>query len=148
MNDINVKVKDLAGHDMTMDKGGHAGHGISMNREEHEGHSAHVDHSGHEQMFRKKFWISLVLSIPVLIFSQSVQSWLGYSVPEFPGSNWIIPVFAVNVFLYGELPFLKMAVPEIKNRKPGMMTLISLAISVAFVYSVAALFLPTSVSFF
>ena len=118
---------------------------------QHEGgndHKAHTDHSGHEQMFRQKFWVSLALSIPVLVFSPALQSWLGYSVPDFPGSRWITPVFAVIVFLYGGLPFLKMAVPEIKNRQPGMMTLISLAISVAFVYSVAALFLPTSVTFF
>ncbi len=140
-----------AGHDMNMkemDIGEHADHSMSTNQGGHEDHSAHVDHRGHEQLFRKKFWISLVLSIPVLIFSSSVQSWLRYSVPDFPGSNWITPVFAVIVFLYGGLPFLQMAVPEIKNRKPGMMTLISLAISVAFVYSVAALFLPTSVTFF
>jgi Cu2+-exporting ATPase len=143
-----MKANDQSGHEMSKDKGGHAGHGMSMNREKHKGHSSHVDHSGHEKMFRKKFWISLGLSIPVLFFSPSVHSWLGYSAPEFPGSNWITPVFAVIVFLYGGLPFLQMAVPEIKNRKPGMMTLISLAISVAFVYSVAALFLPTSVSFF
>jgi len=148
MKDMDIKAKGSSGHDMTMDMGGHAGHGMSMNRKEHEGHDAHVDHSGHEQMFRKKFWISLVISIPVLIFSPSIQSWLGYNVPEFPSSKWITPVFAVIVFFYGGLPFLKMAVPELKNRKPGMMTLISLAISVAFVYSVAALFLPTSVTFF
>jgi Cu2+-exporting ATPase len=145
-----------AGHDMSKQEkdikaevqSAHDGHDSSGNHEGHKDDSAHVDHSGHEEMFRKKFWISLVLSIPVLFFSSSIQSWLGYSAPEFPGSNWITPVFAVIVFLYGGLPFLKMAVPEIKNRKPGMMTLISLAISVAFVYSLAALFLPTSVSFF
>jgi Cu2+-exporting ATPase len=111
-------------------------------------HKEHADHSGHEQMFRQKFWVSLALSIPVLVFSPTLQNWLGYTVPDFPGRQWITPVFAVIVFLYGGLPFLKMAIPEIKNREPGMMTLISLAISVAFVYSVAALFLPTSVSFF
>ena len=99
-------------------------------------------------MFRQKFWVSLVLSIPVLIFSPSIQSWLGFSLPDFPGSSWITPVFAVIVFLYGGLPFLQMAVPEIKNRQPGMMLLISLAISVAFIYSLAALFLPTSTTFF
>jgi Cu2+-exporting ATPase len=99
-------------------------------------------------MFRQKFWISLVLSIPVLLFSPTIQSWLGYSLPEFPGSGWITPVFAVIVFLYGGIPFLQMAVPELKNRQPGMMTLISLAISVAFVYSLAALFLPSSMTFF
>ncbi|OJX47938.1 MAG: copper-translocating P-type ATPase [Chloroflexi bacterium 44-23] len=127
---------------------GHENH--EMNNNEHSGqdHSAHVDHSGHEQMFRRKFWVSTLLSIPVLVFSSSIQSWLGYSLPAFPGSNWITPVFAVIVFWYGGIPFLEMAVPEAKNRQPGMMTLISLAISVAFIYSVAALFLPTSVTFF
>lgn len=127
---------------------GHKNHDPHKNHDDGQDHSAHVDHSGHEQMFRKKFWVSLVLSVPVLIFSSSIQTWLSYSVPEFPGSTWITPVFAVIVFLYGGMPFLQMAVPEIKNRQPGMMTLISLAISVAFIYSVAALFLPTSVTFF
>ena len=125
-----------AGHDMD-----HEGHGEND-------HAAHVDHTGHEQMFRQKFWVSLVLSIPVLLFSPSVQAWLGFSLPEFPGSQWITPIFAVIVFAYGGIPFLQMAVPELQNRQPGMMTLISLAISVAFVYSVAALFLPTSTTFF
>ncbi len=111
-------------------------------------HTAHVDHTGHEGMFRRKFWVSLVLSIPVLLFSPSIQAWLGFSLPAFPGSSWITPLFAVVVFLYGGLPFLQMAVPELKNRQPGMMTLISLAISVALVYSVAALFLPAGSTFF
>jgi Cu2+-exporting ATPase len=126
----------------------HENHDMHHKQSGGQDHSAHVDHGGHEQMFRKKFWVSLILSIPVLIFSPSIQTWLGYTAPEFPGSTWITPVFAVIVFLYGGMPFLQMAVPEIKNRQPGMMTLISLAISVAFVYSVAALFLPTSVTFF
>ena len=126
----------------------HSDHGNGHDHQKGNDHSAHVDHSGHEQMFRQKFWVSLALSIPVLVFSPALQNWLGYAVPDFPGSRWITPVFAVIVFLYGGLPFLKMAIPEIKNRQPGMMTLISLAISVAFVYSVAALFLPTSVTFF
>ena len=96
----------------------------------------------------RRFWISLVLSIPVLVFSPTLQDWLGYTIPDFPGSEWITPVLAVIVFLYGGIPFLQMAVPEIRNRKPGMMTLISLAISVAFVYSLAALFLPGQTGFF
>ena len=114
----------------------------------HQDHKAHVDHSGHEQMFRQKFWVSLVLSLPVLLFSPSIQAWLGYRLPAFPGDQWITPVFAVIVFVYGGIPFLRMAVPELHNRQPGMMTLISLAISVAFVYSLAALFLPASTTFF
>jgi Cu2+-exporting ATPase len=122
-----------------MDHTTHAGHGD---------HQAHVDHTGHERMFRQKFWVSLVLSIPVLLFSPSIQTWLGFSLPAFTGDQWITPVFAVIVFLYGGIPFLQMAVPELKSRQPGMMTLISLAISVAFIYSLAALFLPTSTTFF
>lgn len=127
---------------------GHENHEMKSEDQNGQDHSAHVDHSGHEQMFRKKFWVSLILSIPVLFFSSSIQTWLGYNAPEFLGSTWITPFFAVIIFSYGGIPFLQMAIPEIKNRQPGMMTLISLAISVAFVYSLAALFLPTSVSFF
>jgi Cu2+-exporting ATPase len=99
-------------------------------------------------MFRRKFWVSLLLSIPVLVYSEMLQMWLGYTAPAFPGSGWIGPIFAVIVFFYGGWPFIEMAVPEVRNRKPGMMTLISLAISVAFVYSVAALFLPDTMDFF
>jgi Cu2+-exporting ATPase len=116
--------------------------------ENHEHEGAHVDHTGHELMFRNRFWISLLLSIPVIAFSPFVQETLGYELPTFPGSEWITPVFAVVIFLYGGLPFLRMAAPEVRNRKPGMMTLISLAISVAFVYSLAALFLPEGTTFF
>jgi Cu2+-exporting ATPase len=99
-------------------------------------------------MFRRRFWISLLLSIPVLVYSPALQDWLGYTAPAFPGSEWITPVFAIIVFLYGGVPFLQMAVPEVRNRKPGMMTLISLAISVALIYSLATLFLPGQTSFF
>jgi Cu2+-exporting ATPase len=111
-------------------------------------HKAHVDHTGHEQMFRRRFWISLVLSIPVLLYSPTLQDWLGFSMPTFPGSQWVTPIFSVIVFLYGGVPFLQMAVPELRNRQPGMMTLISLAISVAFVYSMATLFIRTGTAFF
>jgi Cu2+-exporting ATPase len=112
------------------------------------GGQAHVDHSGHEMMFRQKFWISTLLSIPVLVFSPSIQSFLGYSLPPFPGREWITPVFAVIVFIYGGIPFIQMAIPELRNRQPGMMTLISLAIGVAFIYSLAAIFLPSGSTFF
>ncbi len=108
----------------------------------------HAGHQGHEAMFRKRFWISLVLSLPILAFSPSLQSWLNYSAPEFPGSQWITPLLSIVIFAYGGTPFLRMARPELQDRQPGMMTLISLAISVAFVYSLAALVLPTGDSFF
>ncbi len=114
----------------------------------HAHHAASADHRGHEQTFRQKFWICLALSIPVLIFSPEVQSFLSFHLPEFPFSGWITPVFSIAVFIVGGLPFLRMAVPEIRNRTPGMMTLISMAISVAFVYSLAAIMLPNEMSFF
>lgn len=107
-----------------------------MEHAEHgQGHEGHVDHTGHEQMFRKRFWVSLVLSIPVLFYSPSVQDWFKYSAPPFPGSEWIAPVVSILIFAYGGTPFLRLAVPELRNRRPGMMTLITLAISVALVYS-------------
>lgn len=97
-----------------------------------------MDHSGHEQMFRRRFWISLLLSIPVILFSETIQDLLGFHTPTFPGSAWIAPLFAAIVFAYGGIPFLQMAIPEVRKRQPGMMLLISLAISVAFIYSLAA----------
>jgi Cu2+-exporting ATPase len=99
-------------------------------------------------MFRRRFWICLPLSLPVLIFSPSLQEWLGYTAPAFPGSDWITPVLSVVIFAYGGLPFLQMAWPELLDRRPGMMMLISLAISVAFIYSLAALFVGGAQSFF
>ncbi len=136
------------GHDEHSRHNGHAGHSEHAGGDEHEGHGAHTDHTGHETMFRRRFWISTLISIPVLLYSPAIQNWFGFSVPEFAGSQWLTPVFAVFVFFYGGMPFLKMAVPEIKNRKPGMMTLISLAISVAFIYSIAALFISVETAFF
>ena len=113
-----------------MGHGGHEGHD----------HGGHVDHTGHEAMFRKRFWVSLVLSIPVLLYSPLVQRVLGITPPAFPGSDWVAFALSVVIFFYGGLPFLQMAVPELRRRAPGMMSLISLAITVAFVYSVVAQF--------
>ncbi len=115
-----------------------------MNHEDEEGGM----HAGHEQMFRRRFWINLLLTIPILVFSPTLQEWLGFSIPDFPGSRWIGPLFAFAVFFYGGLPFLKMARPEIQKGKPGMMTLISMAIVVAFVYSIFALFTNPGSGFF
>ncbi len=114
----------------------------------HDGHGDGGMHEGHEQMFRRRFFVSTLLSIPVLLYSETLQAWLGFSVPAFPGSEWINPVFAVVVFAYGGVPFLEMAVPELEDRTPGMMTLISMAITVAFVYSLASVVVPTASTFF
>jgi len=125
----------------------HTVHKLERNHPEHfqnhrtqsvrENHTHHADHTGHEQMFRTRFWVSSLLSIPVLLFSSMIQRWFGFSLPSFFGSEWIPFLFSTIVFIYGGIPFIKLAIPELRNRNPGMMTLISLAISVAFVYSVA-----------
>jgi Cu2+-exporting ATPase len=86
-------------------------------------------------MFRDKFWITLMLTIPTLVWGHMLQNLLGYSAPEFNGSRWIAPVFGTAVFVYGGRPFLVGASREIRSRLPGMMTLIALAITVAFVFS-------------
>ncbi len=132
-------------HENHDEQGEHKQH---KNHNGHGGHGGHGGHEGHEIMFRNRFWISLVLSIPVLFFSSAIQNWLGYTAPTFPGSSWITPVLAVVIFFYGGLPFLQMAVGELRDRQPGMMTLISLAITVAFVYSIATLFVDLGESFF
>ncbi|MFO7679788.1 MAG: copper-translocating P-type ATPase [Chloroflexota bacterium] len=123
----------------------HNGHGEKREQNTHAGHGSHA---GHEMMFRRRFWVSLVLSIPVLIFSPALQNWLGYTAPTFPGSAWITPLLSVVIFAYGGLPFLRMAAWELRDRQPGMMMLISLAITVAFVYSIAALFFDLGETFF
>jgi Cu2+-exporting ATPase len=100
------------------------------------GGTEHDRHAGHSvAMFRDRFWLSLALTIPVLIWSGDPQHWLGYTAPVFPGSALIPPVFGTAIFLYGGLVFLRGARGELADRQPAMMTLISLAITVAFVTS-------------
>src|SRR3989441_1406552 len=113
----------------------HAGHKMS------DIHGSHDRHAGHSvAMFRDKFWLSLALSIPVVAWSTDVQHWLGYRAPSFPGSNLIAPILGTVVFVYGGLVFIRGAWSELADHKPGMMTLISLAITVAFGTSLAATF--------
>ncbi len=88
-------------------------------------------------MFRDKFWVSLLLTVPTLIWGHMLQQALGYTAPRFPGSHLIPVVFGTAVFAYGGWPFLHGAMRELRDRLPGMMTLIALAITVAFVFSVA-----------
>jgi P-type Cu2+ transporter len=100
------------------------------------GHAAHDRHEGHSvAMFRDRFWFSLLLTLPVLVWSHDVQEWLGYEAPMFPGAEYVPAILGTAVFLYGGLVFIRGAIPELTDRQPGMMTLISLAIFVAFVTS-------------
>lgn len=95
-------------------------------------------HAGHDiNVLWRRFWVVAILTIPVVIYSESVQKLLGYSPPRFPGSAYIPFVFGTFIFFYGGTFFLKGALGELKARTPGMMTLISLAITVAFMYSIA-----------
>ncbi|GAB3590872.1 heavy metal translocating P-type ATPase [Corynebacterium faecale] len=86
-------------------------------------------------MFRDKFWWTLILSVPVVFFSPMFADIIGYQIPEFPGATWIAPILGTIIFIYGGAPFLKGGVAELKSRQPGMMLLIAMAITVAFVAS-------------
>src|ERR1700675_2272920 len=113
----------------------HAGHETSTM------HGNHDRHAGHSvAMFRDKFWLSLALTIPVVFWSTDVEQWLGYKAPSFPGSRYMPAILGTIVFPYGGLVFMRGARSELADRKPGMMTLISLAITVACATSLAATF--------
>lgn len=103
-----------------------ADHG-THNHDKHEGHSTNI--------FKTKFWVSLAMTLPVLYFSETIRMLLGFEGFNFTGSSYIPAFFGVIIFFYGGLVFLRSGRAELANRTPGMMTLISMAISVAFVYS-------------
>jgi Cu2+-exporting ATPase len=107
------------------------------------GHHAH-----HMQMFKRKFWISLALTIPILLLSETIQTWLGFTWLKVPYQQEILLILSAIIYVYGGLPFLQGMVEEVKNRQPGMMTLIGTAISVAFFYSAATVVLITGMDFF
>jgi len=123
----------------------HEGHGQAVgphtNSRMSVAHGNHDRHAGHSvAMFRDKFWLSFALTIPVVFWSMDVQHWLRYTAPSFPGSKYIPAILGTVVFVYGGLVFIRGARGELDDRKPGMMTLISLAIIVAFGTSLAATF--------
>lgn len=106
------------------------------------GHGGHNGpdgmHAGHgEDMFARPFWVSLVLTIPVLIYAELFRELFGYTPLQFPGSEWLAPVLASVIYWYGGWVFLVGAVAELRGRRPGMMTLVALAITTAYVYSLA-----------
>lgn len=122
-----------ADHTQHTDHGGHEGHSHGDHHGHEHGHGH--GHGDHVAMFRSRFWWSLLLSVPVVIFSPMVADLLGYGVPEFNGSSWIPPVLGTIIFIYGGTPFLQGGWSELKSRQPGMMLLIAMAITVAFVAS-------------
>src|SRR5438876_6301507 len=118
-----------------MDHAAHHEHQEATPMAEADGHAAgHDRHAGHSvAMFRDKFWLSLALTVPTVLLSPEVAGWIGYSIPSLPGITYVPALLGTIIFLYGGLVFLRGAQGELADRKPGMMTLISLAIVVAFV---------------
>ena len=86
-------------------------------------------------MFRRLFWINLLLAVPTVLLSDMFAGLLGYSLPQFPGRTLLSPILGTIIYVWGGRPFLTGAVSEIRTRKPGMMLLIGMAITVAFVAS-------------
>ncbi|WP_420810597.1 heavy metal translocating P-type ATPase [Jiangella asiatica] len=103
----------------------HSGHS-------HPGHADQHKHAGHSpKMFKDRFWLSLVLAIPVVLTSETIKDWFGYQL-EFAGAGWVAPLLGTAIFIYGGSPFIKGAISEVQDRQPGMMLLIAMAITVAF----------------
>ena len=109
-----------------------------MTHTAHAHHDGHAGHGDHVARFRRLFWVNLVLAVPVVAFSGMFAMLLGYTVPDVPGATFISPVLGTVMFLWGGWPFLTGAVEELRSRRPGMMLLIGLAITVAFAASWAA----------
>lgn len=121
----------------------------SHNTHDHSEHQDHDKHAGHSvAMFKDKFWLSLLLTVPVLVYSEMIQHWLNFTPPSFPGSEYVPFIFSTIIFFYGGLVFIKAALGELKAKLPGMMTLISLAIITAYAYSVATQFFIEGDGFF
>jgi Cu2+-exporting ATPase len=107
------------------------------------GHDPHAGHGGmgdHAAMFRRRFWLTFALTLPVIAYSEMIQEWLGFRPPDFPGTELVGPVLGTVILVYGGWPFLTGAVSEIRSRQPGMMLLIGMAIVVAYGASAATSF--------
>ncbi|OZC73769.1 copper-translocating P-type ATPase [Rhodococcus sp. 06-418-5] len=127
-----------SGHDPSGHSAAHTGHGEQTEHEGHTGHGGHAGHGDHVGMFRRLFWVMLVLAVPVIVASNMFAMLLGYSLPDAAWIAWVSPVLGTVMYAWGGSPFLTGAVSEIRSRAPGMMLLIALAITVAFVASMGA----------
>ena len=105
---------------------------------------SHIMHTG---MFKKRFFVCLVLTIPVLLFSETIQTWFHFTI-TIPYQTYILLTLATIIYVYGGWPFLKGLIQEVRKLQPGMMTLIGTAISVAFFFSAATVFFPVGSDFF
>jgi Cu2+-exporting ATPase len=109
--------------------------GVEMKHKEHKDHQGH-DHSAHISDYKKRFVVSVILTIPILVLSEMIQVWLGFEL-TFPFQKETVFIISTFVYFYGGWPFLKGLINEVRKKRPGMMTLIAMAISVAFFYSTA-----------
>ena len=128
----------------------HAGHDEHQGHDQHTGHkhAGHDKHAGHHTHdFLKRFWICLAVTIPILLLSHMIQQWFGFEL-KFSGDKYVLLALSAFIYFYGGMPFLKGMVSEIRDNAIGMMTLVALAISVAFFYSVAVVFGLPGMDFF
>ncbi len=126
-----VRTHDDGGHADRSRHAGRAGHAA------HPGHSGHSGHAGHDPAtFRRRFWLSLAATLPIVVTSEMVMEWFGYSL-DFAGMSWVGPLLGSFVYWWGGWPFLAGGAGEIRDRRPGMMLLISMAITVAYGSSMA-----------
>ena len=122
-------------------------HGMAQNSNMMGGMSSGSGHMMHTGMFKRRFFVCLILTIPVLLLSEAIQTWFQFTI-TFPYQNYFLLLLALIIYVYGGWPFLKGLIRELKKLQPGMMTLISTAISVAFFYSAATVFFPVGKDFF
>jgi len=134
---------------------GHEGHESRQSHQNHQGHEEHEGHQGHGSHhahmvadFHKRFWVSLVLTVPILVLSPMIRTFLGMAPAPFTGDMVLLFALSTAIFAYGGWPFLAGFVGELRQRQPGMMTLISVAITVAYIYSSAVVFGLTGKVFF
>ncbi len=127
----------------------HGGMKHEMSQQGMQGGMKHgaLGHMMHTGMFKRRFFVCLAITIPVLILSEAIQTWFGYTLIV-PYQSYILLVLAVIIYAYGGLPFLKGLTQELRRAQPGMMTLIGTAISVAFFFSAATVFFPVGKDFF
>lgn len=131
------------GHEKSEKRKGHekhAGHKDHGGEDKHQGHEGHDKHAGHNVAdFWRRFVISAIVTVPVLLLSPMIQQWVGYEL-NFPGDSYVLAILSTFIFIYGGHPFLKGLYDEVRDKAIGMMTLIGVAISVAWAYSVAITF--------
>src|SRR6476659_7255751 len=126
----------------------HSGHSHPPAKEVGHDHSMHNKHAGHHTSdFLKRFWICLIVTIPVLLLSHMIQQWFGFEI-MFAADKYVLLLLSTFIYVYGGMPFLKGLVSEVRDNALGMMTLVAVAVTVAFIYSVAVVFGLKGMDFF